>query len=235
MSDPSPHIPVSDRALRRGLIGAAILVTGFIVYGSLFPFVFHPNTMAVDPGHYLLSTWHDWDGRGDLLSNILLYLPFGFFTTNALPLRVPSVLRALLAILAGAALSISMEMTQFYDVGRVTSMGDVYANAIGASAGAIAATIIGATLKWPFTRELAERPDAALLLVMFLGYRLYPYVPVIDLHKYWHVMTNNPDKLAAMSAHGIEVAGREAHLFAANGINDEYLATKASRFGHMLD
>lgn len=49
------------------------------------------------------------------------------------------------------------------------------------------------------------------------------------------LMTNNPDKLAAMTAHGIEVAEREAHLFAANGINDEYLATKASRFGHMLD
>jgi len=48
-------------------------------------------------------------------------------------------------------------------------------------------------------------------------------------------MTNNPDKLAAMQAHGIEVVEREAHLFAANGINDEYLATKASRFGHMLD
>jgi GTP cyclohydrolase II len=49
------------------------------------------------------------------------------------------------------------------------------------------------------------------------------------------LMTNNPDKLAAMEAHGIEVAEREAHLFAANGVNDEYLATKASRFGHMLD
>ncbi len=49
------------------------------------------------------------------------------------------------------------------------------------------------------------------------------------------LMTNNPDKLAAMTAHGIEIAGREAHMFAANGINDEYLATKASRFGHMLD
>lgn len=49
------------------------------------------------------------------------------------------------------------------------------------------------------------------------------------------LMTNNPDKLAAMAAHGIEVAGREAHMFAANGINDEYLATKATRFGHMLD
>jgi GTP cyclohydrolase II len=49
------------------------------------------------------------------------------------------------------------------------------------------------------------------------------------------LLTNNPDKLEAMEACGIEVAGREPHLVAANGVNDEYLATKASRFGHMLD
>ncbi len=49
------------------------------------------------------------------------------------------------------------------------------------------------------------------------------------------LLTNNPDKMDAMTACGIDVAGREPHLFAANGVNDEYLATKAARFGHMLD
>lgn len=49
------------------------------------------------------------------------------------------------------------------------------------------------------------------------------------------LLTNNPDKVAAMAAFGIEVVGREPHLFDPNGVNDEYLATKASRFGHMLD
>jgi GTP cyclohydrolase II len=49
------------------------------------------------------------------------------------------------------------------------------------------------------------------------------------------LLTNNPDKIEAMQACGIEIAGREPHLIAANGVNDEYLATKASRFGHMLD
>ena len=49
------------------------------------------------------------------------------------------------------------------------------------------------------------------------------------------LLTNNPDKLAAMTACGIEVTGRESHMFAPNGVNDEYLATKAVRFGHMLD
>jgi GTP cyclohydrolase II len=48
------------------------------------------------------------------------------------------------------------------------------------------------------------------------------------------LLTNNPDKLAGLAACGIDVAGREAHAFAPNGINDRYLATKARRFGHLL-
>jgi GTP cyclohydrolase II len=48
------------------------------------------------------------------------------------------------------------------------------------------------------------------------------------------LLTNNPDKVAGLSACGIEVAGREPHRFAANGINDHYLETKATRFGHLL-
>lgn len=49
------------------------------------------------------------------------------------------------------------------------------------------------------------------------------------------LLTNNPDKIAALTACGIEVAGREPHTIAPNGVNDEYLATKAVRFGHLLD
>jgi GTP cyclohydrolase II len=48
------------------------------------------------------------------------------------------------------------------------------------------------------------------------------------------LLTNNPDKLAALAACGIEVEGREAHAFAPNGVNDHYLETKARRFGHLL-
>jgi GTP cyclohydrolase II len=48
------------------------------------------------------------------------------------------------------------------------------------------------------------------------------------------LLTNNPDKIAGLAACGIAVEGREAHQFAANGVNDDYLATKAKRFGHLL-
>ncbi|WP_431303505.1 GTP cyclohydrolase II [Sediminicoccus sp. BL-A-41-H5] len=49
------------------------------------------------------------------------------------------------------------------------------------------------------------------------------------------LLTNNPDKLAGLTACGIEVVTREQHAFAGNGVNDRYLATKAERFGHMLE
>ncbi len=48
------------------------------------------------------------------------------------------------------------------------------------------------------------------------------------------LLTNNPDKIAALAGHGIDVASRESLLFAGNGVNDHYLSTKATRFGHML-
>jgi GTP cyclohydrolase II len=48
------------------------------------------------------------------------------------------------------------------------------------------------------------------------------------------LLTNNPDKLAALAACGVEIAGREPLIVPANGVNDHYLATKARRFGHLL-
>ncbi len=48
------------------------------------------------------------------------------------------------------------------------------------------------------------------------------------------LLTNNPDKIAALEACGIAVQRREAHAIPPNGVNDFYLATKAARFGHLL-
>ena len=48
------------------------------------------------------------------------------------------------------------------------------------------------------------------------------------------LMTNNPEKLAGLGAHGVTVTERVAHAFPANGHNAFYLQTKAERSGHML-
>jgi GTP cyclohydrolase II len=48
------------------------------------------------------------------------------------------------------------------------------------------------------------------------------------------VLTNNPDKVAALEACGIQVAARVPHRFPANEHNGRYLQTKAERFGHLF-
>jgi len=48
------------------------------------------------------------------------------------------------------------------------------------------------------------------------------------------LLTNNPEKMAALERYGIRVAERVPHVFAANGHNERYLRTKAIRSGHLL-
>ena len=48
------------------------------------------------------------------------------------------------------------------------------------------------------------------------------------------LLTNNPDKVASLSAHGITVVERVAHAMPPNPHNADYLATKRDRSGHYL-
>ena len=89
----------------------------------------------------------------------------------------------------GVTLSVVIELTQFYDVTRETAMSDVYANA----AGTLLGTLAGASLKSdktfvPFLTDVRRQPFVLLLIISWLAYRLCPFVPVIDLHKYWNAL-----------------------------------------------
>jgi GTP cyclohydrolase II len=48
------------------------------------------------------------------------------------------------------------------------------------------------------------------------------------------LLTNNPEKMAALERYDIRVVERVPHVFAANGHNERYLRTKAVRSGHLL-
>jgi GTP cyclohydrolase II len=48
------------------------------------------------------------------------------------------------------------------------------------------------------------------------------------------LLTNNPEKMAALERYGIRIAERVPHVFAANGHNEGYLRTKATRSGHLF-
>ena len=71
--------------------------------------------------------------------------------------------------------------------------------------------------------EVDERSfSAAAIMLQHLGIRRI------------RLLTNNPAKLAAMTASGVEVVSREPHVVAPNGVNDAYLMAKSRRLGHLL-
>ncbi len=179
-------MPLSGSHARSLLITVAIAAV--IVYGSLYPFQFRIPVNGIGPVSTFLATWNERPGRGDFLANILLYLPFGFFAL--LNTRRGSRLGSKLAavVLAGAILSLSIELTQYYDEDRVTSATDFYANTLGTLLGGLASLAFGASFRLPFIGAIVARPIPAMLVCAWLSYRLYPYVPTIDLHKYWRAL-----------------------------------------------
>ena len=48
------------------------------------------------------------------------------------------------------------------------------------------------------------------------------------------LLTNNPAKVAALEAAGVQVAERVPHHLPTNPHNERYLATKRDRAGHLL-
>ncbi|MBT4889216.1 MAG: GTP cyclohydrolase II [Rhodospirillales bacterium] len=49
-----------------------------------------------------------------------------------------------------------------------------------------------------------------------------------------HLMTNNPDKVTALSSCGMDVSKRVPHAFPTNKHNEQYLSTKEKRSGHLF-
>lgn len=164
---------------------AAIVI--MIAYGSLFPFDFHTDVGGIGPLGTLLASWNKAPGRGDFISNILLYLPLGFVGATASGKRA-SLRRIVFCVLVGVVLSVSVELLQYYDGGRDTEATDFYANTLGTLLGAAGGWLFGREFRWPFLRELSDNRVPVLLLAAWIGYRLYPYVPTINLHKYWDAL-----------------------------------------------
>lgn len=161
-----------------------ISIVAVIMHGSLYPYAFRVPPGNLGPVGTLIHSWaKPPTSFGDLVANILLYMPFGFFAMLAL--RPGPQRRLLLVTLTGLVLCTAIEITQFYDEGRVTNMSDVYLNTFGTWLGGIGGTLVRSQSRWPLLRTLSAKPIPSLLLIAMLGYHLFPYVPTIDLHKYW--------------------------------------------------
>ncbi|MBF0657316.1 GTP cyclohydrolase II [Psychrobacter sp. NG25] len=80
--------------------------------------------------------------------------------------------------------------------------------------------------------------DANLMLGLPADARIYdmcgPMLAHIGVDAV-RLITNNPNKIAYLTEHGINVVERVPLLVGVNDMNAEYLATKRDRMGHLLD
>src|SRR3954454_5254668 len=163
---------------------ATLAVVAVILHGSLYPYDFELPAGTAGSVETLLQSWATPPSSyGDLVANVLLYVPLGFF--GALTIGASRGNRLFIIVLAGLLLSVGIELAQYYDVGRVTNMSDVYLNTSGTMVGAVAGSVLGAISTNHSMADFGAQPIPVMLLLAMLGYHLFPYVPTIDAHKYW--------------------------------------------------
>lgn len=162
------------------------VIAFLIIYGSLYPFSFAAVESA-GPFELVQQLSFARTTRSDIAANVLLYLPLGACLTWLLATRLGGLLAAIVATVAAAALSFTIEFAQLYETRRVASLADLAYNTVGAFAGAWIAIAIAAThrrLHGSALAGLLRHPVATALLVSWVGYRLAPFAPVIDPGKW---------------------------------------------------
>jgi glycopeptide antibiotics resistance protein len=154
------------------------VVTGLIVYVSLFPFRF----VADGPGLVDALRSLSWAraGRGDMFNNVLLYAPFGFCVALLVEPRWGRVAAIIAGTLLGVVLSLGMEVLQASVAIRVSSLRDLSLNAAGSLLGSVLGTIFHA-LGSRVSPQGAPRSRSAFvamsILVLWLLERLWPLLP----------------------------------------------------------
>ena len=161
-------------------------VVALIAYGSLYPFNFKPEMRE---GLFAALSQLSWAraGRGDRISNVLLYLPLGFCLYLWLNARFKRGHSVALATLLGTLLSLAIEVAQVYLSSRVPSLTDLVLNSGGTFLGAIGGLgWAGLThlMHLPTRAEKQARdPGAGLIVGLWLAWRFAPFVPQFDLGK----------------------------------------------------
>jgi VanZ family protein len=179
---------MNDARHHRALALAA-LYGALVVYGSLFPL-----TGWQTPDASLLSWIRPLqDGRiifTDLVLNILVYMPLGLLLVAGLAPKLRPLSALLIAVIAGTALSFTMETLQQFLPGRVSSVHDLGTNMVGTLLGGLMAAILSPQNpvgRWLWQwRHDRFRPDTLgnlmlLALALWALSQLSPLAPSLDI------------------------------------------------------
>lgn len=158
---------------------AAVLVfiALLIAYVSFYPFEF------AMPAEIRLLPWLDTPtSRGDILANVLLFVPYGFTVALADGGR-----RYRLAlVIAGTILAIALQWVQQFTPARVPALYDAVLNFLGIGFGLLSGLVVSKPrflilIRGGFWR--VATPAEILIAGCWLGNRLFPFVPSLDFEQ----------------------------------------------------
>jgi VanZ family protein len=147
------------------------------IYGATIPFHFTEDRgYIVDKlSHVRLNPFISPDtGRRvsvpDVVQNVFLFVPFGFFGYLTLVPRRRTPIEAMaLAVVAAALLSVGLETLQLFTTDRTSSLSDVVANTIGACGGTVLSRMVAdGARRWGLRRwavGLSTRPAFYPLMI----------------------------------------------------------------------
>jgi len=167
------------------LLGAAFI--GFAVYGSLVPLRFTPISFstALERFAEIPTLGSEVQSRTDWATNVLLFVPIGFFAVGALCVdrrRRWAVLATVPVAACCAALSVAIEFAQLWFPPRTASLNDIAAETIGSLAGCVLWVFVGQTLTdWlrTYTRDASPKRQVDWLLQAYLlGFVIYSVLPL---------------------------------------------------------
>ena len=153
-----------------------LLFSLFIVYGTTIPFNIDSTTQTLTRNLDRIAwiPFVDPDGSRasipDIVQNILLFLPFGFFGFFSVKQKAFNAILAVTSL--GVLLSVIVETLQLFTLDRLTGTTDIVTNSFGSFAGAYigakSSNVIGFFLKQPVIRQTIQIRYVYPLLVCFI-------------------------------------------------------------------
>lgn len=157
-----------------------LLTLALIAYGSLYPFDFVTRANGVaEVARLFVRPAFDMK-RGDIVGNLLLFVPYGFVAVLAARAHRRPGLACLGYVVAGLVLALGLQVAQIWLRSRTPALGDAAVNAAGLLIGlALGAIALRLRPSLGDARQSAALVPLALMLA-WLAYQWYPLVPTLD-------------------------------------------------------
>lgn len=149
-----------------------------IIYGSLFPFDFQYVNWTNEGRKMLFSTTFFGGNVTDVLSNILLFIPFGLAGSELISRHKKSQKFYLYLCFVAASLAFGVQILQIYIPPRIPAFYDAVWNIIGTFIGILTAKFMGR--RYPHILNSDNKISLFFLLFSWIFFLLLPFIFSFD-------------------------------------------------------